>query len=148
MFDGSGKSTLIKELSNLYSELDVQDRGFISDQVYAKKFNRTQYEGVDLDTYLKYWKQWHKFNRDVVIVLCQPSITILANRCIEKKESFCRNRDYESLVNYLSKDAASFNIETSEVCESYNFPLLILDTSLTIGNCIKQIEEFISYAKV
>jgi predicted ATPase len=142
--DASGKSTLIKELQKLFPELELVDRWLISDEVYAKKFNRSNWEGKPIDDYLKYWAQWHKRNRNVYIVLCEANVMDLLNRCKQKDDIIVQNKDSFNAVRELNKDKSDFNLVTKYICYKYDFKLLILNTTEeSISKCLKRIQSFI-----
>lgn len=146
--DGGGKSTLIKELQKRHPNLELVDRGFISDAVYATKFHRDSYEGVPLQTYLRYWAYWHAANRDTRIILCIPSIDTLVTRCFEKEEPFCRNRTAIQVREILEQDANMFKEYTRNYINKYEFGLLEVNTDEPMEQTIKQIEDFIDDAIV
>jgi thymidylate kinase len=149
--DGCGKSTLIKRLkdNNYLGYIDIVDRGFISDRVYANKFNRTEQDGVPINTYLYYWEIWHKANRDTRIILCDADSLTLATRCKEKNDELCRNRTLEETEEILKNDRNSFRLTTDFICSEYKFPVLKLDTvANTEIECIEQIGDFIRDARV
>ena len=127
--DGSGKSTIHKELKKLYPDLDIVDRSFVSDIVYAKKFNRTEYMGVPIQTYVDYWLYWHLANTNSCIVLFTATPETLAARALAKDEAFCRNRDFKQICEYLEKDDAAFKEVLQEVHKCFGFDFILVDTS-------------------
>lgn len=142
--DKSGKSSLAKELRLIYPDLDIADRSFISDRVYANKFNRTQYLGVDINTYLSYWEQFHANALDTSIILCVADKDTLAMRAIQHEEPFCRNRNYNQIKDFLEKDQIAFCNTTKAISLLYNFKVLEIDTSLLRKDeCITKIKGFI-----
>lgn len=141
--DCSGKSTIANILRQRYPKLDIADRSFISDRVYAQKFNRQTYLGVPIVTYLDYWEQWHKNNLDVRVILFTAKASLLASRAIEKQEQFCRNRSPKDVENYLSIDNQAFISTANYVCERLQMPLLMINTNNTIENTLERIEAFI-----
>lgn len=142
--DGSGKSTLIDLMRPQYPEIEFADRAFISDRVYAYKFDRDTYLGVDICTYLSYWEQVHANNLDTRIILCLADADDLAKRAVQKDEEFCRNRTFEQVKQFLQKDMDEFEFWTRHIVERYKFPLMVLNTSkYDIEHCIQRIKEFI-----
>lgn len=127
--DGSGKSTIHKELKKLYPDLDIVDRSFVSDIVYAKKFNRTEYMGVPIQTYVDYWLYWHAANTNSCIVLFTATPETLATRALEKDEDFCRNRDFKQICEYLEKDDEAFKEVLQKVYKCFGFDFISIDTS-------------------
>ena len=141
--DCSGKTTIANILRKRYPNLEIVDRFFISDRVYAQKFNRDTYLGVPIVTYLEYWEQWHKNNMDVRIILCTAKNSTLAKRAIEKGESFCRNRTFEEVENYLATDNYAFISASNYVCERLDIPLLTVNTDNDIKFTLEKIEGFL-----
>lgn len=127
--DCAGKTTAYKELKKLYPDLDIVDRSFISDIVYAKKFNRTEYMGVPIQTYIDYWLYWHSANTNSCIVLFTATPETLATRALAKDEAFCRNRDFKQICEYLEKDDAAFKEVLQEVHKCFGFDFILVDTS-------------------
>lgn len=146
--DGSGKSSIIKVLKEQCPELDLADRGFISDKVYADKFNRDNYDGIPVDIYVDYWANWHKFNRDTRIVFCHASKNTLARRCVQKNESFARNRSFTELQDYIEEDRQRFIEVTTEYIRKFKLPCVIINTDENIDVCIQKIKDFINDTKI
>lgn len=142
--DCAGKSTLHKMLKEVYPDLDIVDRSILSDIVYAKKFNRTEYMGVPIQTYLDYWKYWHKANVDLKIVLFTASPETLALRALDKQEDFCRNRTFEQIRDYLEEDDISFHIEARKLYNEFDFEFIIVNTDRNIKDTLEQIKDFIN----
>lgn len=142
--DGSGKSTVHKLLKEIYPDLDIVDRSILSDIVYAKKFKRTEYMGVPIQTYLDYWKYWHKVNVDLKIILFTATPATLALRALDKEEDFCRNRDFKQLMDYLQKDDISFHEEACKLYNEFGFEFIIVDTDRNIKDTLEQIKDFIN----
>lgn len=141
--DCSGKSTIANILRERYPNLDIADRSFISDRVYAQKFNRQIYLGVPINTYLDYWEQWHKNNMDIRVVLFTAKASTLAERAFDKDESFCRNRTFEETEKYLQIDNHAFISAANFVCSRLDVPLLSINTDNSIENTLERIEAFI-----
>lgn len=141
--DCSGKSTIANILRQRYPKLDIADRSFISDRVYAQKFDRKEYLGVPIVTYLDYWEQWHKNNLDVRVILFTAKSSTLAKRAIEKGESFCRNRTFEEVEKYLQIDNYAFISAANYVCEKLKMPLLSINTDNPTEDTLNRIEVFI-----
>lgn len=124
--------------------MDIADRSFISDRVYINKFNRKEYLGVSVKTYLDYWEEWHKNTLDVKVVLFTAKDDTLATRAIQKEEDFCRNRTYEQVRDYLAIDNKAFIDTSNEVCKRLGMPLLVVNTDNDINDTLKAIEDFIN----
>lgn len=146
--DGGGKSTLIKELHKRHPNLELVDRGFISDAVYAKKFNREHYEGVPVQTYTSYWAYWHAYNRITKIILCLPSIDTLVTRCFEKDEPFCKNKTAIQVRDLLEKDVQLFKDFTGSFSTRHEFDVLEVNTDEPIKDTLRKIEDFINDYKL
>lgn len=142
--DGSGKSTVHKMLKEVYPDLDIVDRSILSDIVYAKKFDRTEYMGVPIQTYLDYWKYWHKANVDLKIVLFTASPETLALRALDKKEDFCRNRTFEQIKDYLKLDDIAFQEEACKLYNEFGFEFTTVDTDRSTKDTFEQIKDFIN----
>lgn len=143
--DGGGKDTLILELTKLdkFKNIKMLNRSTISERVYAIKFNRDTVDGIPLQIQTSYWEYYFKSHYNTKIILCNPRVEVLAKRCIEKQEDFCRNRTFEQLVDYLNKDRILFEAISKNVAYQYGFDLLELNTENSINDCIKTIEDFI-----
>ena len=92
--DSSGKSSI---MSLLWNDLDMHkhhifDRSFISDLVYAKKFNRSIYKGVPIGTYYNYWSNYYANNKNLKVILCTADEHILYNRCKAKNDPIIKDK--------------------------------------------------------
>lgn len=144
--DKSGKSTLVKILRQEYPNLDIADRSFISDRVFAKMFKRDRYLGVDITTYLNYWEQFHANMLDTRIVLVTCNLEQLAQRCMQAEEPFCRNRTFEQVKDYVRQEQIEFCNATQAIRLLYDFKTLELNTNYeSINESIKRVREFITY---
>lgn len=143
MPDCTGKSTIANILRQKYPNLDIADRSFISDRVYAEKFDRQEYLGVDIKTYLSYWEQFHKNNLDVRVIVFSAKSSTLAERAMKKNESFCRNRTFKEIEDYLSVDNFAFLSISEYVCDKLLLKKLVVNTDNTIEDTLERIEAFI-----
>lgn len=142
--DCSGKSTIHKKLKKAYPDIDIVDRSFISDIVYAKKFSRDMYMGVPIDTYISYWVHWHANNLNTKIVLFTAKPETLAVRALNKDESFARNRTFEAVIEHLAKDDAAFKHYTKAMSTKFGFEYITVDTDLTQKTTMESITAFIN----
>lgn len=148
--DGGGKDTLIDNLQSMeqFKNIEMKNRSTISERIYADKFRRDKIQGMPVNVVTTYWEYWFEANKDTRIILCNPSSRVLAARCIEKNEPFCRNRTFEQVVDYIEKDRQDFYDVSNAIAKLHNFDILVLDTNKSIPECIEQIEEFIEDARI
>lgn len=141
--DCSGKSTIHKKLKKAYPNIDIVDRSFISDIVYAKKFSRDTYMGVPTYIYISYWTHWHANNLNTKIVLFTAKPETLAMRAFNKDEDFTRNRTFEATVAHLAKDDLAFKHYTKAMSTEFGFEYITVDTDLEQKVTMKTITNFI-----
>lgn len=127
--DGSGKTTFFDKLKELYPDIAFEDRQIVSDIVYNRKFKRKEFNGVPVDIHEQYWLYKHKNTETYCNILFTADKYTLARRAIEKEESFCRNRTFEEIADYLYQDDMEFKRVTLQLYQAWGFDYIEIDTS-------------------
>ena len=145
--DKSGKDTLIDILRFECPEVTTVNRQFISDEVYAKKFNRGIYLNVPIDIYLAYWSNYYKNFANTAIVLCIADVNTLVQRCLSANDPLCKSKSIEQVHKELENDLEAFKKTTNKYKDM--FKILIVDTSkASTEACFNQIKDFINDIKL
>lgn len=144
--DGSGKTSIMK---GLWNDIDlhkyhISDRSFISDFIYAKKFNRNKIHNIDVKVYYDYHLQRVLSLPDLKIVVCIADKSVLYDRCIKKDDPIIQDKERDLAESELSSDNDLFKNYTIMLCKKYDIPIKVIDTTNeTLKESILKVKNFI-----
>ena len=141
--DCSGKTTILKDLKELYPQVNFVDRDIVSHMVYNRKFKRTTFWWVPVDVFESYWLHYHKYNERFINILFTADSKTLAKRAFRKCESFCENTTFEEVQRMLEIDDYNFYQMTEKLYKEWGFNYIVINTDEPRETNLERLRKFI-----
>lgn len=142
--DCSGKTTILKDLKELYPQVNFVDRDIVSHIVYNRKFKRTTFKWVPVDIFESYWLYYYKYNETFCNILFTADSKTLAKRAFRKCESFCENAAFDEVQRMLEIDDYNFKKVTKMLNQEWDFPYIVINTDNDKSKNLDIIKGFIN----